>query len=188
MPSHSTPTSISGSTLLGLFSLQGAHLLVFAWTFGSNAWETCVGGRLAYRNLPRNHFRIVRGRVFLYYFGINAIASTYLLASQLLLNPLTSSLFDLSSPPSFNAFLLGAHAGSYWLNSLWLGRRVTALMVERSDRELFEGKTYTDQDVSQEMKQLNKTFVRVHLVSVFLNIAGCLLVGLHGLWLANYGL
>lgn len=51
MPYAPTPVSISGSTLLGLFSPQGAHLLVFAWTLGSNGWETFVGGRVAFRAL-----------------------------------------------------------------------------------------------------------------------------------------
>ena len=229
MPYSPAPTSISSSTLLGLLSPQGAHLLVFAWTLGSNGWESFVGGRVAFKalrestsatfiewmgslstggcigvrsggegsggkrrttkremvssssllapSLPpaRLHFRALRGQLFKSYFSlkyillpppsppsriksdisrcsrsfvISALASTYLLASHLLLNPLSSSLFTLSSPPSFNALLLGAHAATYWLNWLFVGKKVSALMHERAEQEVAEGKGYNEEGVS----------------------------------------
>lgn len=78
----------------------------------------------------------------------SALASTYLLGSHLLLNPLSSSLLTLSSPPSFNALLLGAHAATYWLNWLVVGKKVSALMHERAEQEVREGKGYNEEGVS----------------------------------------
>lgn len=54
-------------------------------------------------------------------------------------------------------------------------------MFERHRLERSEGKSYSDPEVSDKMKTLNKTFGKLHGVSSLLNLGAVLALGFHGL-------
>ncbi|CED84996.1 Uncharacterized conserved protein [Phaffia rhodozyma] len=182
------PTSVSLSMIGGLFNGRSAHLLAFAYSFGLNTWQTFAGGILAYKALPRINFRNLQNKIFPIYFLTNSIAAAVMLGSQVYRHPLKQSIFTLSSPESFQAVSLGLNLAFYVLNALWIGPLTTKVMFQRAKLEKEEGKSYSDDGISEEMKVLNSSFSKLHGVSSLLNLGALIVTTVHGLWIANYGL
>ena len=61
-------------------------------------------------------------------------------------------------------------------------------MFQRHKLEKAEGKQYTDEGVSAEMKALNKKFAQAHGISSMFNLDALIALIFHGLWIGRYGL
>ena len=62
------------------------------------------------------------------------------------------------------------------------------LMFQRHKLEKTEGKAYSDEGVSQEMKTLNRRFAQAHGWSSMFNLDSVIALIFHGLWIGKYGL
>ncbi|KAL7410029.1 hypothetical protein BDY24DRAFT_444383 [Mrakia frigida] len=185
--SSSYPSTLTGSTFLSLLTPQGGHLLAFATCWGLNFYQSFVNGPVAYKALPRLQFRSLQAAIFPYYFALNTLASTYLVGSQYLSHPSSSSLLSLSSPASFQIVSLATHLACHALNMTVVGPKATKVMQRRAKLEREEGKAYNDQGVSGRMKELNKSFSILHGISSLLNLGAFLIITGHGLWIAKFG-
>jgi hypothetical protein len=75
------------------------------------------------------------------------------------------------------------------VNLFYVGPKTTEIMNARHELEAVEKKSYDHQDASDQMKQLNKQFSKMHGISSGLNLIGFLVPSIFlGLWTGEYGL
>lgn len=61
-------------------------------------------------------------------------------------------------------------------------------MFKRHKLEKEEGKSYSDEGVSDEMKALNRRFAQAHGFSSLFNLDALIALIFHGLWIGHHGL
>ncbi|KZP32255.1 hypothetical protein FIBSPDRAFT_916476 [Athelia psychrophila] len=177
------------SSLLGLFSAQGAYALAYSWLFGMSLWITFFGGVIAYKTLPRHMFSALQHKTFPIYFVLSMGLSSGMLGfwtwthPDVLTHVYRPYVADVAQAYALAAVVL-AQASNYFV----VGPLTSKVMFERQKLEKEEGKVYNEPGVSSEMKALNKKFGGLHGISSLANMGAVLALGFHGLWLANVGL
>ncbi|OCB91169.1 hypothetical protein A7U60_g1577 [Sanghuangporus baumii] len=208
------PEVLTFSTIKGLFDLKGAYLIAYAWLFGMSLWVTFFGGVIAYKALPRQQFGTLQHRTFPVYFRLSIVLSSILLGlwtwshPAVLANPTSFLSVDVAQAYTLlsvilfqagNYFVIGPYTSKYVENisvDLFLIEeffrdcvlRSFSLMFQRHKLEKAEGKQYSDDGVSDEMKALNKKFAQAHGFSSIFNLDAVIAIGFHGLWIGRYGL
>ncbi|KAI9511795.1 hypothetical protein F5148DRAFT_974649 [Russula earlei] len=174
---------------VGLFSFKGLYTLSFSFVFGMSLWVTFIGGVIAYKTLPRQHFSTLQHRTFPIYFKLNALVSTGLLLVWIRNHSsVITHIAHPTIPDVSQAYALVVAAASQALNSLWIGPATGKLLIVRLKLEKQEGKDAHDADVSAEMKAMNAKFARLHGYSSLANLVSFLALAFHGLWIGNYGI
>ncbi|KAI0768584.1 hypothetical protein BD413DRAFT_563167 [Trametes elegans] len=181
-------STISWSTVLGLFNAQGLYQVGYSWLFGMSLWVTFIGGTIAHRTLPRQQFGTLQHRTFPIYFVISILLSTGLLGLWTYSHPavrthyLSPSRGDVAQAYALVSVLL-----SQVVNHYIIGPLTSKTMFQRHRLEKQEGKSYNEPGVSDEMKALNKTFAKLHGISSLANLTAFLALLFHGLWIGNVG-
>ncbi|KAL5534638.1 hypothetical protein ACEPAG_1101 [Sanghuangporus baumii] len=183
------PEVLTFSTIKGLFDLKGAYLIAYAWLFGMSLWVTFFGGVIAYRALPRQQFGALQHRTFPVYFRLSIILSSILLGlwtwshPAVLANPTSFLSVDVTQAYTLLSVVL-FQTGNHFV----IGPYTSNLMFKRHKLEKAEGKQYSDDGVSDEMKALNKKFAQAHGFSSIFNLDSLIAIGFHGLWIGRHGL
>lgn len=158
-----------------LRSVAPYHLLLYSVLFGSTTYQSFFSGIVAYRVLPYDQFGALQGEIFPPYFKFQAAASTLLL-----LTPPVQFASRVAVTAS-----LGVAAISSLTNLVWLGPRTRELKASRKAQETLEEKEYKDPTASQDMKNINKEFSRVHGASVVLNLGSFVGMLVYGVLLTD---
>jgi len=177
------------SSLAGLFSVRGAYLVGYSWLFGMSLWVTFLGGVIAFKSLPRQQFGNLQHRTFPIYFGISIALGSALLYLWTISHP--AVLTHYRNPVVADvaqAYILASVVLAQVTNQFIIGPLVSKTMFKRHKLEKEEGKSYSDEGVSAEMKALNARFGALHGVSSLANLIAVISIGFHGLWIGNRGL
>ncbi|RPA88088.1 hypothetical protein BJ508DRAFT_2531 [Ascobolus immersus RN42] len=165
------------------------HVIAFGTLFGSQFFQTFIGGTTAFRALPRPQFSQLQSRVFPIYFGIQSFYPIILLITHphfRFLDPLNS----ITTSPSLYAAIIPIGLGflSGLVNSVLIGPKTQAVMRERKVLEAKEGRRYYetyDGGHSEDMKKVNKKFAKLHGISSALNLVSLVASTWYGNQLAN---
>lgn len=94
-----------------------------------------------------------------------------MLLTYLLENPtVRRNPFDIWDGAVYQAWTLGTVALSHAANYFFVGPTSTRVMFERHRLERSEGKSYTEEGISDDMKALNTRFGFLHGISSSLNL------------------
>jgi len=171
-----------------LVNLNGLYLLGYAWLFGMSVWVTFFGGVIAVRTLPRHQFGALQHKTFPVYFFLSIVISSALLSIWIWKHP--DVLQQLSQPNVADvtqAYALGTVLLSQATNYLIISPLTSQTMFQRHKLEKEEGRVYTDPEVSQEMRALNRRFSMLHGISSLANLWAVIALLFHGLWIGNAG-
>ncbi|EEH34063.2 hypothetical protein PAAG_05112 [Paracoccidioides lutzii Pb01] len=155
------------------------HIISYGTLLGAQAYQTFVGGIIAFRTLPRPQFSALQESIFPVYFSLQTalplvMAITYP-GERIFMGRGPSSLFGLlaESPrittllPIVTMFLTGL------TNVLVVGPMTVKVMKQRKHQETIDGKkSYDPHPHSKEMIRLNKSFSRFHGISSMINLLG----------------
>jgi len=176
------------TSLLDLFSYQGAYFLAYSWLFGMSLWVTFFGGVIAYKSLPRQMFGTLQHKTFPIYFALSIGLSSGLLGVWTWTHPDTlTHIYRPYVADVAQAYVLAVVVLSQASNYFVVGPLTSKVMLQRHKLEKEEGKTYNEPGVSAEMKALNKKFGSLHGISSLANLTAVLALGFHGLWIGNAG-
>jgi len=177
------------ATLLSLLNLRGLYTLGFSFIFGMSLWVTFIGGIIAYKALPRQHFGTLQHRTFPVYFKLNAVVSSGLLFAWIRNHSTVIAQFAHPTVPDVSqAYALGVVAIAHGLNVVWFGPATSKLLTARTKLEKEEGKDAHDPNASTDMKKLNAKFMRLHGYSSLANLMAFIALVFHGLWIGSYGI
>jgi len=175
--------------LAGLFNTKSLYFLSYSWLFGQSIWVTFLGGAIAYKTLPRQHFSLLQTKTFPIYFATSLSNASLLLALWISNNPQAPHhLLEPLLPAVAQTWVLGLIVLMTSANWLWIGPATGKLIVERQKQERAEGKPSHDPHVSQQMKAMNKRFGILHGLSSLFNLLVVIALIFHGLWITNGGL
>ncbi|KAH8923426.1 hypothetical protein BT69DRAFT_1202880, partial [Atractiella rhizophila] len=160
--------------------------VVLGLVLGLSVWNSFVAGPIQFKSLPRQMFGTLQSRQFPAYFAAQTLSSVYLLAFFYYSSPDLLHLYSpLQDERTFNFYLIAAGMlGTAVTNRLIVGPWTNGIMKERHKLERAEGKSYTDKDVSPEMKALSTRFAKAHGVSSLLNLVFILAALWHTAWAA----
>lgn len=169
------------------------HILAYGTLFGTNIFQSFIGGIMAFKVLPRAQFAQLQKALFPIYFSIQTViplilAITYPLPSQTpgsSTSSLTSVLFD---PFIRNTVLIPLVTMFVCGLANWsvIGPMTTKVMQERKHQETRDGKKYFDAGPhSEEMKKLNSRFGALHGISSLVNVMAILASVRYGWVLGN---
>jgi len=138
-------------------------------------------------------FGNLQGRLFPVYFGMQAGISAGLYLAWLYMHPSLTEhpeylLRITSRPDAFNAFTLFTMTLTGALNAFLIGPATTKVMKIRHKLERDEGKKYTDTDISDDMKALNKRFGMLHGISSLVNIVFVIAAMMDNAYIAAFGI
>ncbi|KZT74895.1 hypothetical protein DAEQUDRAFT_720081 [Daedalea quercina L-15889] len=179
---------LSLSSVWALFNLSSLYLIGYAWLLGMSIWVTFFAGPIAFRVLPRHQFGALQHRVFPIYFVQSIVASAGLLVLWVRAHPAISA--HLSSPAVADvaqAYTLASVLLMQAANHFVVGPLTSKTMFERHKLEKAEGKSYSEQGVSDDMKALNGRFSVLHGISSLFNLLAVIALIFHGLWIGNAG-
>ncbi|KAI1917395.1 hypothetical protein LOZ39_000387 [Ophidiomyces ophidiicola] len=173
-------------------TLAQFHIISYGTLLGAQAYQSFIGGIVAYKSLPRPQFATLQASIFPIYFGLQTffplvVAATY---------PGEHSL-GVSGPSGFAGVLADGHGVSTLLpltltlvgglaNLLVFQRATSKIMGQRKRQESIDGKKYYETGPhSKEMIQLNKSFGRIHGISTLVNFAALAATIYYGKTLAD---
>jgi len=165
------------------------YFLSYSWLLGQSIWVTFFGGIIAHKALPRQQFGLLQSKTFPIYFATSLSNATLLLALWVSNDPkITHHLMEPLLPPVAQTWTLSLVVLMTLTNWMWIGPATNRLSSERYKQERAEDKSYSDPNVSQQMKVLNKRFGTLHGLSSLANLSVVIALLFHGLWIANQGL
>ncbi|KAM5532177.1 hypothetical protein V8D89_014133 [Ganoderma adspersum] len=178
--------TLSWSSLRALFSAQGVYQVGFAWLFGMTLWVTFIGGVIAVRTLPRQQFGTLQHRTFPIYFAISIGLSSGLLGLWSWSHPVVLTHYRQPAVADVSqAYTLATVLLCQVVNHYVIGPLTSKTMFKRHRLEKEEGKAYNEPGVSEQMKQLNKTFAQLHGLSSLANLTAFFALAFHGLYIGN---
>ncbi|WEW60565.1 hypothetical protein PRK78_006052 [Emydomyces testavorans] len=172
--------------------LAPCHIISYGTLLGTQAYQTFVGGIVAYISLPRAQFATLQGSIFPIYFGLQTIFPLVVAATY----P-GEKLLGHTGPSSISGVLADGHGVSTLLpltitfvsglaNVLVFEPATSKIVKERKRQESIDGKKYYDPGPhSKEMMKLNKSFGRVHGISTIINFVGLAATLYYGKTLAD---
>ncbi|KAN0068908.1 protein of unknown function (DUF4149) domain containing protein [Elaphomyces granulatus] len=175
-----------------MLNLASFHILSYGALFGSQLYQTFVGGLLAYRALPRPQFVVLQSVIFPVYFTLQ----TTLPVVSVLTFPGRTTASDVG-PSSIIGLVADENRLSTLLplitvfvagltNLLFLSPLTAKTIQERKRQETIDGKkSYDDPPHSNKMIQLNKKFRKLHGYSSIVNLAALVATGYYGLVLGG---
>jgi len=176
------------SSLIGIFSVNGLYMVLYAWLFGMALWISFFGGVIAYKSLPRHHFGTLQHNTFLVYFAISIGLSATLIALWTWSHPdVMSHIYYLNVADVAQVYALASVMIGQSANYFIIGPLTSRTMFQRQKLEKEEGKIYSDPGVSSDMKALNARFGQLHGISSLTNLGAVIALGFHGLWIGNNG-
>ncbi|KAF2732604.1 hypothetical protein EJ04DRAFT_440775 [Polyplosphaeria fusca] len=166
-----------GSYLPGLASL---HLLAYSTLLGTELYQTFVVTTVAHQTLPRSAFTTLQKRLFPTYFRAQALLLIVTAATLPPYGPLSLVKKKKTWIPFAVATLTAG------LNLLVYGPRTSAIMVQRIHQETTDGRKSSDlENMSADMRTLNRAFSRTHAMSIHLNLISIGAMLWHGWSLAS---
>ncbi|OJD25493.1 hypothetical protein ACJ73_03142 [Blastomyces percursus] len=168
------------------------HILSYGTLLGAQAYQTFVGGIIAYRTLPRPQFSTLQASLIPVYFSIQAalpvvVALTYP-GTKTFVGRGPSSLSGVFAEdqrtttllPLVTMFVAGL------TNRFILGPMTAKVMRQRRHQETIDGKkSYDPAPHSKEMLRLNKSFARVHGICSLVSLLSLSSAVYYGVVLAN---
>ncbi|KAK9492257.1 hypothetical protein V1508DRAFT_356044 [Lipomyces doorenjongii] len=151
------------------------HLFAYSILFGSTVYQSFFVGITAYRALPRQHFSALQLKIFPPYFAMQTVVPGFLL--------LTAPFSVASDKLSLSSLVIAGATGL--VNLMYIGPRTVKLMNLRKAQETKEGKKSYEDDVSEDMKKLNKEFGIVHGISTIVNLGTLFVTAFYGVILAE---
>ncbi|TFY52071.1 hypothetical protein EVJ58_g10215 [Rhodofomes roseus] len=144
-------------------------------------------GPIAYRALPRHQFGALQHRVFPIYFVQSIVASAVLLVLWVRAHPAVSAHLSPAVADVAQTYTLSSVLVMQSANHFVAGPLTSKIMFDRHKLEKAEGKSYSEEGVSDAMKALNSKFSTLHGVSSLLNLFAVIALLFHGLWISNAG-
>ncbi|KAI9789982.1 MAG: hypothetical protein M1816_005596 [Peltula sp. TS41687] len=143
--------------------------------------------KISFQALPMSQFTTLQKKVFPAYFRLQTVLilttlATYPPMSLLsLFTPKASGARQWGDVAAFGLMLLNAS-----LNLTLYGPKTMSAMIERTHQETRDGRKYNDKaNMSDDMKRANKSFSRMHAMSIHLNLIAVLSTVWYGLSLAS---
>ncbi|KAF5101804.1 hypothetical protein D0Z00_000666 [Geotrichum galactomycetum] len=165
-------------TLLSTLStLAPYHLLAYSLLFGATTYQSFFSGLVAFKTLPYNHFSALQARVFPTYFSGQTVLSFFLLFTR----PI-----DFADSAQLACLTLVVSGITGLTNLSVMSPLTRRIMEARRKQEGIDGKSCKDPNPSDEMRALNKSFGKIHGISVLLNLAGFISLILYGIILSGH--
>ncbi|ORY18169.1 hypothetical protein BCR34DRAFT_473742 [Clohesyomyces aquaticus] len=156
------------------------HLLSYSALLGTELYQTFVVTKITYQELPRPAFTTLQKRLFPLYFKGQAFL-VILTAATIPPHGPSSLIGDRRSWIPFA--VAGATAA---LNFLVYGPLTRQVMIDRVHQETRDGRAIGRKDnMSTEMRLLNREFSRTHAMSIHLNLITIGATLWYGWWLAT---
>ncbi|KAI1475727.1 hypothetical protein K445DRAFT_53934 [Daldinia sp. EC12] len=145
--------------------LAPIHLLSYSTLLGMELYQSFVMTKVCYQELPRSAFTTLQKRVFPIYFR----GQTFLLLLTAATIPPYGPLTLQSSKGNWIPFAIAGVMAL--LNLMLYGPRTRQVMIDRIHQESRDGRKSNDPiEVSEDMRALNKAFLRNHAMSIHLNL------------------
>jgi len=169
-----------------LGSLAGYHVVTYGTLLGTVAYQSFVGGTVAYKALPRPQFSSLQQKIFPIYFGIQTalpvvLALTYP-GSKTSLGTASSLSGVVAEANRMTVLMpLAAMFVAGLANLVYGGPATTSIMKERKHQETRDGKkSYDPPPHSTEMQRLNRQFGKMHGISTLINLGGLIVTIWYG--------
>ncbi|GJN88075.1 hypothetical protein Rhopal_001031-T1 [Rhodotorula paludigena] len=176
--------SVTPSVFRALADQRGLYNILLGTTLGTTVWHSFIGGPVAYKALPRQQFGHLQSKLFPKFFSLQSVASLALAA--LYGRSRTVSWTRFWRTGDRNAWALVFMVATGFANWWFVGPLTTNTMKRRHRLERLEGKEYSDDKASPEMKQLNRRFGLLHGVSSLLNLVFLSAAASHAAYIAAF--
>ncbi|KAG9230463.1 hypothetical protein BJ875DRAFT_154384 [Amylocarpus encephaloides] len=150
--------------------LPPIHLLTYGTLLGTTCYQTFIVTKITFAALPRSAFTSLQKKLFPVYFQAQTLLAFMLVGTHPKWLGVNGGILNLSS---WEAGILGAAMGLILLNAMHLGREVGRIMVERvhqETRDKVSSEKGNGEVAAEIMVGLNKTFRRVHALSLHVNL------------------
>jgi len=175
-----------------LYSPAPYHIISYGTLLGSQLYQSFVAGIIAFRTLERPQFRTLQQAVFPVYFSLQTtlpvlVALTFP-GEKTALGSTSSSLAGvLAEENRFSALVpLVTMFVTGLLNLAVIGPKTVKIIQDRQRLEIRDNKkSYDSPPHSKEMTALNKSFGRIHSISLLINFSGLFATLYYGFTLAK---